>query len=227
MSIPAPTPIDPRVVAEHVAAVRERIARAGGRDVALVAVTKTFGSDAVDAAVAAGCDGIGENYAQELLAKWPLVRSVPTPPLHFIGRLQSNKVRQLAPIVTVWETVDRASLVDEIARRAPGAAVLVQVNVTGEPDKGGCPPEQLDALVQRAVDAGLALRGLMCVGPTDEDPIRTRAAFARTRALCDALALPVCSMGMTDDLEIAVAEGSTQVRVGTALFGHRAPRATG
>jgi pyridoxal phosphate enzyme (YggS family) len=185
-------------------------------------VTKGFGSDAVAAVMAAGCTMIGENYAQELLAKLDeLPATVPRPRVHFIGRLQSNKVRQLAAAVDVWESVDRASLLDEIARRRPGATVLLQVNSTGEAGKGGCPPVEVEALAARARNLDLDLDGLMTVGPTGGDPATTRRAFELTRRLTDALDLATCSMGMSGDLDLAVAAGSTRVRVGTALFGAR------
>jgi pyridoxal phosphate enzyme (YggS family) len=189
--------------------------------VRVVAVTKGFGVDAWRAAAAAGADGIGENYAQELLAKAAEWGDAPRPPVHFVGRLQSNKVRALASVVNVWETIDRASLVDELARRAPGAHVLVQVNATGESDKGGCDPAALDDLVARARHAGLDVRGLMVVGPTSGHVGATRAAFALVRESAARLALPELSMGMSADLDVAVTEGSTCVRVGTALFGER------
>jgi pyridoxal phosphate enzyme (YggS family) len=166
---------------------------------------------------------IGENYAQELLAKLASYDASgrPRPAIHFIGRLQSNKVRQLAGTVDVWESVDRAGLLDAIARRAPGATVLIQVNATGEPGKGGCQPGDVAALAERAGSLNLDLNGLMTVGPTDGDAAATERAFDLTRRLTDELGLATCSMGMTDDLEIAVAAGSTRVRVGTALFGPR------
>jgi PLP dependent protein len=163
---------------------------------------------------------IGENYAQELLGK----RSAAVAggaAIHFIGRLQSNKVRLVADAVAVWETVDRPSLVEEVARRAPGATVLIQVNATAEPAKGGCPPDEVGALLERARSAGLAVDGLMTIGPTEGGPEAARPAFRLVRQLVDELGLVTCSMGMTDDLEIAVEEGTTRVRLGTALFGPR------
>ncbi len=211
--------IDPRQVADRLAAVRDRIVRAGGIDVQVVAVTKTFGIDAVRAAEAAGADAIGENYAQELVAK--LVDQPLTLPVHFIGQLQSNKVRMVAPYVQVFETVDRASLATEIARRCPGARVLVQVSTSSEPGKGGCTPEDAAALVEHCRRVGLEPTGLMTVGPTEGGPEAARPGFRRVRRLLDELGLSVCSMGMTDDLEVAVHEGATQVRVGSALFGAR------
>lgn len=212
-------------VAHNVHDIRERIAAAGGLDVRLVAVTKTFGPDAVRAAMAAGCDAIGENYAQELVAKLDQVE--PRPEVHFIGQLQSNKVRVVAPLVSVYETVDRESLAVEIARRHPGAVVLVQVRPdAGRADaaaKGGCAPEEVSALVDRAGSLGLDVAGLMTVGPTHGGPEAARPGFREVRSLVDRLGLRICSMGMSDDLEIAVQEGSTQVRIGSALFGPRPP----
>lgn len=209
-------------VAERLAAVQARIAGAGGSNVEVLAVTKTFGLDAVLAARRAGCRAVGENYAQELVAKFGGDAGVPDGvAVHFIGQLQSNKVRQLAAIVDVWETVDRVSLVDELATRVPGATVLVQVNAAGETGKGGCAVAAVPALVARARAAGLVVRGLMTVGPTVGGPHAARHGFRLVRALVDDLGLDVCSMGMSGDLEVAVEEGSTEVRVGSALFGAR------
>jgi pyridoxal phosphate enzyme (YggS family) len=210
----------PASVAERLAAVRERIAGAGGTDVQVLAVTKTFGAEAVLAAAAAGCDGIGENYAQELVAKLDGLDGLP--PVHFIGQLQTNKVRMLAGLVDVYETVDRESLAAEIAKRAPGARVLVQVRPDeAEGGKGGCAPSLVPPLVERCRALGLQVLGLMTVGPTEGGPEAARPGFRAVRALVDRLGLQVCSMGMTGDLEVAVEEGSTQVRVGSALFGPR------
>ena len=207
-------------VAARVAGIRERIEAAGGdpAHVRLLAVTKGHGTEAVEAAVAAGVPDVGESYAQELLAK---VDAVEGPVRwHFIGGLQRNKVRSIAPFVQLWQSVDRLSLAAEIARHAPGAAVLVQVNVSGQENQGGCPPERLASLVDGCSDLGLAVRGLMAIGPQGTDA-EVRAAFRRVRELADQHGLPERSMGMTGDLEAAVAEGSTLVRIGTALFGPR------
>ena len=209
------------LVAERLASVHERIAAAGGVGVTVLPVTKTFGIEACWAAVRAGCTAVGENYAQEVVHK---LGAVPhTFGVHFIGQLQTNKVRQLAPIITVYETVDRASLVAELARRVPGATVLVQVAASAEPGKGGCPIEQVPALVAAAHDAGLSVRGLMTVGATTGGPEAARAGFRSVRRLLDSLGLAVCSMGRTGGREVAVQEGATQVRVGSALFGERPP----
>jgi hypothetical protein len=217
-----PPPIDAASVAERLHGIRERIATAGGVDVEVVAVTKTWGADAVIAAAAAGCDAIGENYAQELVHKLdPLRGDGSLPPVHFIGRLQTNKVRLVAPLVDVYETVDRPSLAAELAQRVPGAAVLVQVSPDGDPGKGGCALADAPALVERCRELSLEVLGLMTVGPTEGGPAAARAGFRAVRRLLDELGLGVCSMGMSDDLEVAVAEGSTQVRIGSALFGPR------
>jgi len=210
--------IDVESVRHHLEALRGRLHAVGGDDVDIVAVTKTFGPDAIEAALAVGLDKIGENYAQELLAKREALSGAE---VHFIGQLQSNKVRQLAGVVDVYETVDRAKLAREIAKRAPHSRVLVQVDTTGESGKGGCPLAELDALVDEIAALDLRLDGLMTVGPTEGGPAAAAPGFREVRAAVDRLGLAVCSMGMTDDLEVAVAEGSTQIRVGTALFGRR------
>ena len=215
--------MDQRSVSEAVAALRNRIAQAGGTDVALVGVTKTFGSQAWRFAKAAGCDAVGENYAQEVVQKAGEVALADRLPVHFIGQLQSNKIKQLVGIVDVWQSIDRLALLTEIAKRTheSGSQVLLQVNVTGEDEKGGCAPAQVAELSRAARDLGIEVLGLMAVGPTNEDPIVTRSAFRMLRALVDEHGLRQCSMGMTGDLEIAVEEGSTIVRVGSALFGNR------
>jgi PLP dependent protein len=216
--------IDEQMVADRLASIRERIDRHGRPGVRLIAVTKGFGVDAVVAAVRGGCSDIGENYAQELVTKMAeLSSNVPRPVVHFIGRLQSNKVRMVAPIVDLWHTVDRGGLVEEIGRRAPAARVLLQVNLTEEPDKGGCRPEDLEDLLGSARRRGLDPVGLMTVGPTDGDPVVTRRAFARCANLAHDLGLAEISMGMSGDLDIALDEGATIVRVGSAIFGDRPP----
>ncbi len=211
------------IVVERVAAVRREIAgieRTWTHDVEVVAVTKGFGPAAVEFAAAAGCTAIGENYGQELLAKADTIERLGLA-VQFIGRLQSNKVRKLVGRVDLWASLDRPSVIDEVARRDPGAAVLVQVNATGEDRKGGCDPEDVGALVDRAGAAGLYVRGLMTVGPTVGPPEAARPGFRLVRRLTDELGLDVCSMGMSGDLRVAVEEGSTSVRLGTVLFGPR------
>jgi pyridoxal phosphate enzyme (YggS family) len=220
VEVTSPTPDEVR---SRAAAVRRRIAAAGGDPdaITLLAVTKGFGPEVAMAAAAAGLVDLGENYAQELVAKAPIVAEAhPDVRWHAIGRLQRNKVRSLAGIVSLWQSVDRLDLGVEIAKRAPGAAVLVQVNVSAEPQKGGCEPDATSDLVAALVEHGLDVQGLMTVGRTGS-PADARAGFALLRRLADDLDLPVRSMGMSGDLEAAVAEGATMVRVGSALFGPR------
>jgi pyridoxal phosphate enzyme (YggS family) len=206
---------------DAVASVRARIdaaAARAGRDpseVTLVAATKTVDAERVRAVVAAGVPDVGENRAQELLEKAPVVDGARW---HFVGTLQRNKVRALAPWVVCWHSVDREALGAEIARRAAGAHVLVEVNVAGEPQKGGCAPTQAPGLVDVLRSQGLEVDGLMTVPPADGDP---RPWFADLRELAERLGLRELSMGMTADFEIAVEEGATMVRVGRALFGER------
>ena len=211
---------DPTSVAAAVERIRARIDAAGGDvdAVRLVAVTKGQPASAVDAVAAAGVHHAGESYPQELLAKLPEVTAAVQ--WHWIGRLQRNKVRQLAGVIALWESVDRADLAAEIARRCPGAAVLVQVNVAGATSQGGCPPDEVAALVRDCSNEGLDVRGLMAIGPRGTPEV-VREGFRTVRRLADALGLPERSMGMSGDLELAIAEGSTSVRIGSALFGAR------
>jgi len=210
-------------LAERLERVRTQISAAGGRDVEILAVTKGHPIAAVEAAVAVGLTAVGENYAQELVEKFA-GRSFGVA-VHFIGQLQTNKVRHLVDLVDVYETVDRTSLILELSKRVPGARVLVQVNTAGEETKGGCPPADVESLVKQAGYAGLAVEGLMTVGPTEGGAEAARPGFRVVRALCDRLGLATCSMGMSDDFIVAVQEGSTRVRLGSILFGMR-PAAT-
>lgn len=213
--------MDEAAVARRLAQLRDTVTRGATRGpVTLCAVTKGFGDDAVRVAHRLGCDAVGENYAQEAIAKIAAC-GAEHPPVHFIGRLQSNKIRSLVGVVDVWQSIDRPALIDELAKRAPGAHIYVQVNATGEAEKGGCSVTDTEALVNQARNAGLQVDGLMTVGPTTADPGATRRAFATVRTLADQLDLQGCSMGMSGDLEIALAEGTTLVRIGTALFGER------
>ncbi len=214
-------------LAERVSQIRARIANAGGQSVKLIAVTKSFDVSAMVGAFLAGCDGVGENYAQEVIVKTGELSEHQRLPLHFIGRLQSNKIKALASLVDVWESVDRVSLINEIAKRSDVATrvtpvqIMLQVNSTNEPDKGGCEPSEVANLLATAVCSGLDVIGLMTVGPTNNDPKQTQSAFALVRKIADDLGLKQKSMGMTGDFEIAVEQGSTAVRIGSALFGTR------
>lgn len=216
---------------ERVSAIRTRILKAGGKSVKLIAVTKTFDATAMTSAFATGCDAVGENYAQELIAKSEQVPKDQRLPVHFIGRLQSNKIRSLVNCVDVWQSVDRLSLIDEIAKRClvtnplklvKPVQIMLQVNSTNEPDKGGCEPSDVETLHTKAQSLGLDVIGLMTVGPTQSDTTATRNAFRLVGKIANELGLKELSMGMTADLEIAVEEGSTAVRIGSGLFGARA-----
>jgi pyridoxal phosphate enzyme (YggS family) len=213
------------VIAVNVAAVRERIARAAGRarrdpdDVTLIGASKTVDVARIAAALDAGLGDIGENRAQELLAKAPELGARAVPPTwHFVGQLQRNKVASLVPWVAWWHSVDRLLLGEAIARRAPGARVLVEVNLGEEASKGGCVPADAPALVDALRDLELDVAGLMTVVPQHGDP---RGWFAALRELGVSLQLTELSMGMSGDFEAAVEEGATMVRVGRAIFGAR------
>ncbi|MBI2168953.1 MAG: YggS family pyridoxal phosphate-dependent enzyme [Actinobacteria bacterium] len=181
----------------------------------LVAVTKGFPVSTVTEAVNAGLTLIGENRAQELLAK---ATEVQPREWHFVGRIQRNKVRSLAPLVAVWHSVDRIEVAEAIADEAQGARVHVQVNVAGEAQKGGCRPTEAAGLVARCHALGLRVVGLMTVPPIEGDPQPHFAALARLAADAGIAGL---SMGMSGDFEVAVEEGSTVVRLGSILFGPR------
>jgi pyridoxal phosphate enzyme (YggS family) len=200
--------------------IRDRIAGAGGDPdtVQLLPVTKGHDADAVSSAMAAGFGAVGENYAQELLAKSAAMTDQPE--WHFIGHLQRNKVRHVAPFVAVWQSIDRLSVGEEVARRAPGAAVLVEVNLTDDPARSGARPNLVPGLVEGLRDLDLRVQGLMAVGPQGP-PEDVQAGFRTVRRLADRLVLAERSMGMSDDFELAVAEGATMVRIGTGLFGPR------
>ena len=208
-----------RIVGERIRALQDELEVSSGGRTRLLPVTKAFGQDAVRAVREAGLTEVGESYAQELISKHGEVDDSEVV-WHMIGRLQRNKVRRLAGLVSLWQSVDRPELVDEIARWAPGARVLVQVDVLGRSGQGGCRPSEVETLVVRSREAGLEVAGLMGSG-VEGDQDGTERSFAAIARLADQLGLEERSMGMTHDREIAVANGSTLVRVGRALFGDR------
>lgn len=221
-------------LAEVKARIDEEAAKAGREGaVRLIAVTKGKPAEVVRLSYEAGQRDFGENYAQELTAKADALRDLPGLVWHFIGRLQRNKARQVAREVDAVHTVDRVELAIELGKRTASQRrpldVLVEVNVSGEVRKGGCAPADLGAVLD-AVRTAPRLRavGLMTVPPDADDPETARPYFAALRALRDEhggiAALPELSMGMTHDFPVAIAEGATMVRVGTAIFGARAPR---
>lgn len=209
-------------VAQRVADVRDRIARAGGdwRTITLVAVTKDHWW-APTIARAAGLHDLGENRIHrigdhEFSGDTTLRGTV----WHLIGEVQRRQVRRFGRWVQLWQTVDRLVEGEAIAEAVPGAKVLVQLNLTGEPQKHGCAPEDAPKLIDGLRRLELDVQGLMGLGPAG-DPEDARAGFRRLVEIAERLALPVRSIGMSDDLEVAVQEGSTMVRVGRALFGPR------
>ena len=215
--------LDASAVAERVLDVRRRVERSGGDPdrIRIVAVTKGFGPEAVDAARAAGLADVGENYAQELLAKAP--GSPAGTRWHFLGPVQRNKVPRLAPLVSAWHAIDRPAAAEAVAAAHPGAEVMVQVNVVGDPARPGCAPEGVADLVAGVRRLPLDLSGLMAVGPAG-DTGAARAAFRWLAGQAARMGLRELSMGMSDDFEVAVTEGATTLRLGRILFGPRPER---
>jgi pyridoxal phosphate enzyme (YggS family) len=216
---------EPTAIAANLKNLRARISNAAlqaGRDpaaITLIAVSKTYGPEAVTVAIAAGCHVFGENRVQEATAKFPR----PGAHLHLIGPLQTNKAALAVRLAQNIDVLDRPKLADAIAAAADAAGtlpnLLVQVNIGDEPQKAGIPTEQADAFIgAMKTRFGAALRGLMCIPPADADPA---PFFRRLAQLADDHALPVRSMGMSGDFEIAIACGATEIRVGSAIFGNR------
>ena len=220
-------------IAENIAKVGERIraaAQASGRDldhIGLLAVSKTKPAAAVREAYAAGIRDFGENYLQEALEKQAELSELPLI-WHFIGPIQSNKTKPIAEHFAWVHSVDRLKIAQRLSEQRPTDLPLLniclQVNVSAEDSKSGCAPAELAALAQAVSQLpNLRLRGLMAIPEPTDDVTAQRAAFARLRELRDGLPLPLdtLSMGMSHDLDAAIAEGATWVRIGTALFGAR------
>ena len=237
--------MSPHAAAARLAAVRERIANAAARagrpaeTIRLVGVSKRQPLVKIVAAVRAGLDCIGENYVQEALAKLPELQAelerygAKTPRCRYIGLLQRNKAAAAVDHFDAIESLDRESLGNALERRAAAAGhpleVMLQVDVSGEAGKGGCAPDALPSLLAASQHwPHLRVTGLMAIPAPADDPERMRPAFARLRELRDTLhsaaggeSLVELSMGMSSDFEIAIEEGATSVRIGTALFGPR------
>lgn len=213
------------------AKVRTEIARAcveAKRDpasVTLVAISKTFGADAIAPVIAAGQRVFGENRVQEAKAKWPaLMERHGGIELHLVGPLQSNKAKDAVALFHAIHSLDRASLAEalakEIAKQGRKPTLFVEVNTGAEPQKAGVLPEETDAFLRMCRERyGLAIAGLMCIPPLGEPPA---PHFALTAKIARRNRLALLSMGMSADFPIAIAFGATHVRVGTAIFGHRA-----
>ena len=220
-------------IAENIAKVGERIraaAQASGRDldhIGLLAVSKTKPAVAVREAYAAGIRDFGENYLQEALEKQAELSELPLI-WHFIGPIQSNKTKPIAEHFAWVHSVDRLKIAQRLSEQRPNHLpplnICLQVNVSAEDSKSGCAPSELAALAEAVSQLpNLRLRGLMAIPEPTDDVAAQRAAFARLRELRDGLPLPLdtLSMGMSHDLDAAIAEGATWVRIGTALFGAR------
>jgi pyridoxal phosphate enzyme (YggS family) len=219
--------------AERLAAVRREIevaargARRDPADVTLVAISKTFGVEAVAPVIATGQRVFGENRVQEAKAKWPALKERhPGLDLHLVGPLQSNKAKEAVALFDAIHAVDRPSLCEalakEIARQGRTPTLFVEINTGAEPQKAGVLPEAADAFLKSCRETyGLAIAGLMCIPPADEAPA---PHFALTAKIAKRNGLRLLSMGMSADFPIAVQFGATHVRVGTAIFGER-PRA--
>ena len=212
----------PDTIASRLARVRQDIPEGVG----LVAVSKSQPAEAIREAFAAGQRDFGENYVQEWREKADALADLPGLVWHFVGSLQTNKVKYLAARVGLIHTVDREELGREIARRwekaGARARVLVEVNLGGEASKGGCAASQVAALVEvlRGLPS-LEVAGLTAIPPPEDDP---RPHFSSLRALRDRLGLRELSMGMSGDYPVAIEEGATLVRIGTAIFGERRAR---
>ena len=229
-------------IRERVAHVLGRVARAAersgrkGEEIRLIAVGKTKPAELIGEAIEAGLAVFGENYVQEAEGK---ISAYPQAEWHFIGKLQRNKVKKAVSLFSWIQTVDSLSLLMEISRRAGEAGkvlpVLAEVNLAGEASKAGMEPEALSELIEASPGLpGISLRGLMAIPPWTEDPEESRPYFIRLRELLAECVsrggagkhMTELSMGMSNDFEVAIEEGATMVRVGTAIFGSRVRRST-
>ena len=188
--------------------------------VTLIGVTKGFTHEEVNIASKLGIKNFGENYAQELLAKNPLVDAEIN--WHFIGQLQSNKIKKVSHLVDVWHSVTSLKLAREIHNRNDQAKILLQVSVLGPSNSKGFEAEELPDLIFQLRDENIDVSGLMTMG-VPGDMVATRFVFERLRKLADTFELSECSMGMSDDFEIALESGSSMIRIGSAIFGNRRP----
>jgi PLP dependent protein len=216
------------VLRERLEQVEQRIqdaARRAGRarsEITLIAVTKKFPAEVIHDAYSLGLRHFGENYVQEFEAKHPAVADLKDAAFHLIGHLQSNKTRVAADLFQVIETVDSEKLARRLDQVGRPLEVMIEVKLSHEESKAGASPESLSALIEAIRScANLRLTGLMTMPPWSDDPEVTRPYFRRLSALAREHGLSKLSMGMSHDLEAAIEEGSTHVRVGTALFGPR------
>ena len=207
-------------IRERLGKINEIIAAKARNQVSLIAVTKGFTHEEVNVASELGIKNFGENYAQELLAKNPLVDAEIS--WHYIGQLQSNKIRKVSHLVDVWHSVTSLKLAREIHNRNDQAKILLQVSVSGPSNSKGFEVEELPDLIFQLRDENIDVSGLMTMG-VPGDMVATRFVFERLRKLADTFELSECSMGMSDDFEIALESGSSMIRIGSAIFGNRRP----
>ena len=219
---------DIRTNLERVQAAVDAACRRAGRspaDVLLVAVSKTMDADRVRQAIEAGVAALGENRVQE--ARDKIERLGHPVPWHLIGHLQTNKARDAVRLFDCIESLDRIELAREVDRRARALGktldALIEVNLGDEPQKGGARPDEVKPLLDAVAElSGIRVRGLMAIPPAAPDPEQSRPYFRRLRELRETTGLAHLSMGMSADFEVAIEEGATIVRVGTAIFGPRA-----
>ena len=207
-------------IRERLGEINEIIAAKAQNQVNLIAVTKGFTHEEVNVASELGVKNFGENYAQELLAKNLLVDAEIN--WHYIGQLQSNKIKKISHLVDVWHSVTSLKLAREIHKRNGQAKILLQVSVSGPSNSKGFEIEELPDLIFQLRDENIDVSGLMTMG-VPGDIIATRFVFERLRKLADTFELSECSMGMSDDFEIALESGSSMIRIGSAIFGNRRP----
>lgn len=224
------------MIARNVENIRGQIAetcKKSGRnasEIRLIGVTKTVAPDSIRELVRCGITDLGENYVQDLREKKELLADLPVR-WHFIGHLQSNKVKYLSEWIHLVHAVDTAALASEISRQAGKhgrkADILIEINTSGESSKFGVKEDEAPALVREISDLkNISVRGLMTMGPLGEDPEDSRDCFRRLRQMSDFLRgegydMPDLSMGMTNDFRVAIEEGATMLRIGTAIFGGR------
>lgn len=213
---------------DRLSEVRDRIGRAcaqAHRDpasVRLMAVTKIFGPEAIREAWALGLREFGENYVQEMERKAPAIADLPDTRFHLIGHLQSNKTKKAAQFFSAVDSLDAAKLAIRLNAESKPLDVMIEVKLSHEESKSGAPESDLTEIVDAVrVCENLTLRGFMTVPPWSEDPELSRPYFARLRELAARFQVPELSMGMSNDLEVAIQEGASWVRIGTALFGRR------
>ena len=207
-------------IKERLEEINEIIDAKAQNPVTLIGVTKGFTHEEVNIASELGIKNFGENYAQELLTKNPLVD--PEISWHYIGQLQSNKIRKISHLVDVWHSVTSLKLAREIHKRNDQAQILLQVSLMGPSNSKGFEVEQLPQLISELRDMNIDISGLMTMG-VPGDMVATRVVFKELRKLADTFELPECSMGMSDDFEIALESGASMIRVGSAIFGNRRP----